>query len=102
MLSIRDVNRCSSAACRQDVQYGTGRGRALLRCRTTQLVFSLAIIIFLLVVPNTMTLFKRFAKDESGATAIEYGLIAGLINIEVAKAPGPNRHGRSDRVQPPR
>ena len=28
-----------------------------------------------------MTLFKRFAKDESGATAIEYGLIAGLISV---------------------
>jgi pilus assembly protein Flp/PilA len=23
---------------------------------------------------------KRFAKDESGATAIDYGLIAGLIS----------------------
>ena len=28
-----------------------------------------------------MTLFQRFAKDESGATAIEYGLIAGLISV---------------------
>ena len=28
-----------------------------------------------------MTLFKRFATDESGATAIEYGLIAGLISV---------------------
>ena len=28
-----------------------------------------------------MTIFKRFAKDESGATAIEYGLIAGLISV---------------------
>ena len=26
-------------------------------------------------------MFKRFAKDESGATAIEYGLIAGLISV---------------------
>lgn len=26
-------------------------------------------------------LFARFAKDESGATAIEYGLIAALISI---------------------
>ncbi len=25
--------------------------------------------------------FSRFAKDESGATAIEYGLIASLISI---------------------
>jgi pilus assembly protein Flp/PilA len=28
-----------------------------------------------------MNLFTRFAKDESGATAIEYGLIAGLISV---------------------
>ena len=26
-------------------------------------------------------LFARFAKDESGATAIEYGLIASLISV---------------------
>ncbi len=26
-------------------------------------------------------LFSRFAKDESGATAIEYGLIASLIAV---------------------
>ncbi|WP_018042748.1 Flp family type IVb pilin [Methylobacterium sp. 88A] len=28
-------------------------------------------------------LFKRFAADESGATAIEYGLIAALIAVAV-------------------
>ncbi|HZP21537.1 MAG TPA: Flp family type IVb pilin [Bauldia sp.] len=28
-------------------------------------------------------LFKRFAKDESGATAIEYGLIASLIGVAI-------------------
>jgi pilus assembly protein Flp/PilA len=27
------------------------------------------------------TLFNRFVKDESGATAIEYGLIAALISV---------------------
>lgn len=27
--------------------------------------------------------FKRFAQDESGATAIEYGLIAALISITI-------------------
>ena len=27
--------------------------------------------------------FHRFAKDESGATAIEYGLIAGLISVVI-------------------
>ena len=26
-------------------------------------------------------LFKRFAQDESGATAIEYGLIAALVAV---------------------
>ena len=29
------------------------------------------------------TLFTRFAKDESGATAIEYGLIATLIAVAI-------------------
>jgi len=28
-----------------------------------------------------MNIFARFAKDESGATAIEYGLIAALISV---------------------
>lgn len=30
-----------------------------------------------------MTMFKRFLKDESGATAIEYGLIASLVAIAI-------------------
>jgi pilus assembly protein Flp/PilA len=29
------------------------------------------------------TLFARFLKDESGATAIEYGLIAALISVGI-------------------
>ena len=29
------------------------------------------------------TLFSRFAKDESGATAIEYGLIGTLIAVAI-------------------
>lgn len=29
------------------------------------------------------TLFARFAKDNSGATAIEYGLIAALIGVAI-------------------
>ena len=33
-------------------------------------------------------LFARFAKDESGATAIEYGLIAGLIGVVIITAVG--------------
>ncbi len=32
------------------------------------------------------TLFNRFVKDESGATAIEYGLIAALISVGVIAA----------------
>jgi len=30
-----------------------------------------------------MNMFKRFLKDESGATAIEYGLIAALIAVVI-------------------
>jgi pilus assembly protein Flp/PilA len=29
------------------------------------------------------TLFKRFVQDESGATAIEYGLIAALVAVAI-------------------
>jgi len=31
-------------------------------------------------------LFNRFMNDESGATAIEYGLIAGLISVVIITA----------------
>ena len=33
-----------------------------------------------------MTLFNRFVRDESGATAIEYGLIAALIAVMIIGA----------------
>ena len=33
-------------------------------------------------------LFARFAKDESGATAIEYGLIAALISVALIAGAG--------------
>jgi pilus assembly protein Flp/PilA len=33
-----------------------------------------------------MSLFKRFARQESGATAIEYGLIAALIAVVIITA----------------
>ena len=33
-----------------------------------------------------MQLFKNFIKNESGATAIEYGLIAGLISVVIFAA----------------
>ncbi len=32
------------------------------------------------------TLFNRFVQDESGATAIEYGLIAALIAVAIIAA----------------
>ena len=32
------------------------------------------------------SLLSRFAKDESGATAIEYGLIAALIAVVIITA----------------
>lgn len=35
-----------------------------------------------------MNLFKKFAADESGATAIEYGLIAALMAVVVIAAVG--------------
>lgn len=33
-------------------------------------------------------LFARFTQDESGATAIEYGLIAGLIAVAIIAGAG--------------
>lgn len=32
------------------------------------------------------TFISRFAKDESGVTAIEYGLIAGLVAVVIIGA----------------
>nr|WP_114966557.1 Flp family type IVb pilin [Alkalilacustris brevis] len=32
------------------------------------------------------SLIARFQKDESGATAIEYGLIAGLLSVAIIVA----------------
>ncbi|MDD7909051.1 MULTISPECIES: Flp family type IVb pilin [Pseudovibrio] len=33
-------------------------------------------------------MFAKFLKDESGATAIEYGMIAGLIAVAIITAVG--------------
>lgn len=33
-----------------------------------------------------MQIFERFVRDESGATAIEYGLIAALIAVVIIGA----------------
>ena len=37
-------------------------------------------------------IFSRFAADQSGATAIEYGLIAGLISVVIITALTIARH----------
>lgn len=46
----------------------------------------------------------RFAQDESGATAIEYGLIAALIGVAIiagAQAVGTNLNGLfKDQIAP--
>ena len=46
-------------------------------------------------------LFNRFVKDESGATAIEYGLIAALLAVAIiasVKAVGTNLSGTFGKV----
>ena len=35
-----------------------------------------------------MNMFSRFMKDESGATAIEYGLIAAIVGVGLVTALG--------------
>jgi pilus assembly protein Flp/PilA len=35
-----------------------------------------------------MSIFNRCVKDESGATAIEYGLIAALVSVPIIAALG--------------
>jgi pilus assembly protein Flp/PilA len=35
---------------------------------------------------GSMMIFRKFFKDESGATAIEYGLIAALIAVVIITA----------------
>ncbi|MBX7248776.1 MAG: Flp family type IVb pilin [Caulobacteraceae bacterium] len=43
--------------------------------------------------------FNRFAKDESGATAIEYGLIAALIAVVIIAATQALGTGTRDNLQ---
>ena len=48
-----------------------------------------------------MQLVKNFIKNESGATAIEYGLIAGLISVVIIVAVtlvGTNLNGTFNEV----
>ena len=35
-----------------------------------------------------ITLFQRFSRDQTGVTAIEYGLIASLIAVAIITAVG--------------
>jgi pilus assembly protein Flp/PilA len=35
---------------------------------------------------RSMSTIRRFLKDESGATAIEYGLIAALVSVAIIAA----------------
>ena len=35
---------------------------------------------------RSMSTFRRFVKDDSGATAIEYGLIAALVSVAIIAA----------------
>jgi pilus assembly protein Flp/PilA len=37
---------------------------------------------------RSMSMFRRFVKDDSGATAIEYGLIAALVSVAIIVALG--------------
>ena len=46
-------------------------------------------------------MFKKFIKDENGATAIEYGLIAGLIALVIigaAELAGTNLKAKFDLI----
>jgi pilus assembly protein Flp/PilA len=46
-------------------------------------------------------MFSRFVKDQSGATAIEYGLIAALISVVIitaVTAVGTNLSGKFNAI----
>jgi pilus assembly protein Flp/PilA len=49
-----------------------------------------------------MNMISRFVKDESGATAIEYGLIAALISVAIVatlKVVGTNLNATFTKIQ---
>ena len=55
-------------------------------------------VCLLQLMENQMTKFlNRFAKDESGATAIEYGLIATLIALAIVVAASAVGTGLNDK-----
>jgi pilus assembly protein Flp/PilA len=37
---------------------------------------------------NLRSIIRRFAKDESGSNALEYGLIVGLISLAIVAGAG--------------
>jgi pilus assembly protein Flp/PilA len=37
---------------------------------------------------RSMSMFRKFVQDDSGATAIEYGLIAALVSVAIIVALG--------------
>ena len=43
-----------------------------------------------------MTMFSRFLNDESGATAIEYGLIAAIVGVGIIAGLGKLKTGMND------
>lgn len=40
-----------------------------------------------------IVMLQRFAKDQSGATAIEYGMIAGIVGIGIISGLNPLKTG---------
>lgn len=46
-----------------------------------------------------MTTFKKLVKDESGATAIEYGLIAALVAVAIITVLGALGNSLEDTFQ---
>jgi pilus assembly protein Flp/PilA len=42
------------------------------------------------------TFLARFAQDESGATAIEYGLIAAIVGVGIIAGLGPLKAALND------
>ncbi len=45
---------------------------------------------------STMSIVARFVKDESGATAIEYGLIAAIVGVGIITGLGTLKQGLND------
>ena len=43
-----------------------------------------------------MSFVARFVKDESGATAIEYGLIAAIVGVGIITGLGTLKQGLND------